>query len=538
MLLLSPAWLWLLVPWVGLVVLTLLGFRPKVAVPFLDLWPRELPAKKKKRGIHPPALPLVLLLLAMLSGIVGLCRPVANSDRPVFDDLTVAVDRGRAMMVGGRLEHAAETAARLIKEVTRENARIRVAGTDGSEELVGPAAVGRAIIGPGATTLDQDAQLRTMLQAELSRAANGGTPVLVVSDRVVPQDERVLPIRPTSAVANVGFVSAVADGKRAMYTLRNDSNDGVVSVQVRAGDRAATFREELPPRGQTRSYTREAVGWPVRLSLVIHDDFADDDVNWVFPANPVARVTVLATGQGAIEKVASAYMASRGTLEEAPVVSITAAPAASRAAILAPTAGHVRLKLPAALPDHPILRNLKLPEEAAITDRPLPPGDWQTLLQQDSQALLAVDGQHKRVWIGFASFEWERTPDFVVFWTNVIDYLAEGAIKVSGPEQLDGSWKRIGGGEELPPPLNGLRGGLYARGDELRVINVPAPEMQMWERIGDVRERLLEMAQVRSRIDLGRYGWVAAAVLTALAIALVAWPRGTKSSALRQYQHS
>jgi hypothetical protein len=443
------------------------------------------------------------------------------------------------MMVGDRLAHAAETAAWLIEEVTRENARIRVVGADGSEELVGPAAVTKAIIGPGATTLDQEAQLRTTLQAELSRAAGSGTPVLVVTDRpVLPQDERVLPIRPTSAVANVGFVSAVADGKQVMYTLRNDSNDALVPVQVRVGDRSATFREDLPPRGQTRTYTREAVGWPVRLSLVIRDDFSDDDVTWVFPPNPVARIAVQATGQGAIEKVASAYMASRGTVELAPMASITAAPTASRAAILAPTAGHVHLKLPPALPDHPILRNLKLPQEVAITDRPLPPGDWQTLLQQDAQPLLAVDGQHKRVWIGFASSEWEQTPDFVVFWTNVIDYLADGAIKVSGPEKLDGSWRRIGGGEEPPPALNGLRGGLYARGDELRVINVPTPEMQMWERIGDVRERLVDMAQVRSRIDLGRYGWMASGVLTALATVLVALPRRTKSSAPRQYQHS
>lgn len=545
MLLLYPIWLWLLLPWAGLVVLTLLGFRPKVAVPFLDLWPRETPGKHKKRGIHPPPFSLVLLILAMLAAIVAMSGPAANSDHPVLTDLVVVVDRGPAMLVGNRLERAADSAAWLIGEVTDDDARIRVVSADGKVDLTTPAGVAKAIIGSGATTLDQSSQFNGTLQAELTHTPGSKTPVLAVTDDpTLPQDGRLLPVRAITGAANVGFVSSAADGRQVMYTLRNDSNDAEVPVQVRVGDHSMTFREQLPPRGETRAYTREAVGWPVRLSLVIRDDFVDDDVSWAFPPHPVARIMVQASGQAAIEKVAAAYAASRGTLELAPVVSITATSTSTsnRSAILAPTAGQVPLKLPPALPDHPILRNLKLPQMAAVTDRPLPPGDWQTLIEQDSQPLLAVDAQRRRVWVGFtssassASSEWEQTADFVVFWTNIIDYLSGGAIQVSGPEKLDQTWRRIEGGEEPPPAMNGLRSGLYARGDELRVINVPAPAIYRWEQLGDVRERLLTMAQMRSRRSLSRHAWMAAAVLAAIATIILALPRGSRSAAQHRYQ--
>ena len=56
-----------------------------------------------------------------------------------------------------------------------------------------------------------------------------------------------------------------------------------------------------------------------------------------------------------------------------------------------------------------------------------PRGEWQPLVVVGNAAILAQCRQPvRRVWVGFDSDNFPRYADFVVFWTNVFDWLGEG----------------------------------------------------------------------------------------------------------------
>jgi hypothetical protein len=56
-----------------------------------------------------------------------------------------------------------------------------------------------------------------------------------------------------------------------------------------------------------------------------------------------------------------------------------------------------------------------------------PPGEWQTIVSAGGMAAVAVREEPvKEVWVGFDSAEFAHQADFVIFWSNVFDWLGDG----------------------------------------------------------------------------------------------------------------
>jgi hypothetical protein len=93
--------------------------------------------------------------------------------------------------------------------------------------------------------------------------------------------------------------------------------------------------------------------------------------------------------------------------------------------------------------DHPITREVRdWPDDATLAP---PPGEgWQPIVTANGRPCVAVrQWPARQVWIGFDSATFARRPDFVVFWTNVFDWLAGEDEYTSEPVRpLSSEWQR------------------------------------------------------------------------------------------------
>jgi hypothetical protein len=125
---------------------------------------------------------------------------------------------------------------------------------------------------------------------------------------------------------------------------------------------------------------------------------------------------------------------------------------------------------------------------------------------------------------------WERTPDFVVFWKNLLDWLGDAGEEFSYQPtgDLGGGWERqsIGAadpvGQQTDQP--GLWPGIYAH-PELGRRAVNAPRATIPARVGgDWRSDLDSLAAAYPR-GYGVAAWGFLAALAFLALAAIAWRR-------------
>src|SRR5688572_861854 len=98
MLLASPLFLWLLLPWSAVVAWFLWGWRDRVAVPFIDLWRGAVLQRTARRSFLPPPITIVLILLASLFAILAAAGPSVQTlwGRSEIH-VVVIVDRGITM---------------------------------------------------------------------------------------------------------------------------------------------------------------------------------------------------------------------------------------------------------------------------------------------------------------------------------------------------------------------------------------------------------------------------------------------------------
>jgi hypothetical protein len=70
--------------------------------------------------------------------------------------------------------------------------------------------------------------------------------------------------------------------------------------------------------------------------------------------------------------------------------------------------------------DHPITQHITFP---TVKGAAIPPG-WSSLVNNGNTTLVAVrDGPPRQVHVCINDPAWAATPDYVIFWTNVFDWL-------------------------------------------------------------------------------------------------------------------
>src|SRR5207249_962585 len=128
----------------------------------------------------------------------------------------------------------------------------------------------------------------------------------------------------------------------------------------------------------------------------------------------------------------------------------------------------------------------------------------------------------RQVWVGFDSQSWPRSKDFVVFWTNVLDWLGEGGSGYSWqtPAQLGPEWARD---PTMPAIALEPAPGVYRRSDgAVRALNVSDVRLNPAPRI-DWRAKLHSLQSHQAGTDL-RPSTLLAAILLAGG-AMLAWKR-------------
>jgi hypothetical protein len=446
----SPFWLLFLIPWAALVYWLLAGQRHRVAVPFLELWGNAASPQKIKRTIQPPPVAIACALIALLLSILGAASPIVRTRGAGLQAILI-VDRSSLM------------AAHPLPEIHFADVMMVPPWpgllSDGSNwQSAPPSAIKTG-------DLVRAAMAQAMIDTPL--------PVAVLSDQDIPtENSRVIQIARAEPIQNVDIVHLAASSQphaQLMVRIRNQSSLKSAELVVTTNGQSITHPIDLPAQDGEQNYFIDlpALGDTVEAKLNAADDLPADNVAWLVRQRSWPKLEVKSSLSPELRRMVEVYQQRRSASDQ------------SRRVMISNVLGHdevgVVLREGTAKPpsgganvlvaDHPVVGGVDW--KAVVNDAQLaepPGGDWKPLVQWGSSTLVAIREQPVRqVWVGFTSSTFPTSKDFVIFWTNVFDWLGQGGDEfVSEPVQLIGDeWKL------QTPALPGfdLSPGIYMRSD-------------------------------------------------------------------------
>ncbi len=539
----SPIWLLGLVPWAGIVLWLLWGRRRREDVPFLELWKGPVQSPAPKRALQAPPLWVSAALAAMLLGILGSAHPFLRLGASAGPSISIIVDRGASMSARGskelRFRELAEAAGKSIAEQFGQGAvdLVIVPGQDvRHSDRAGWAKLVKDL---APTAVNTDAALQAAIGERLG-ATDG--PIMVLTDRDIKIDSsRVAMIHPQAGISNVGIVALAARQRPAgqvMVRVRNDSAESRAPLGLLVDGREE-WRDDvqLPSRGGEKDYfiDLKSVGKIIEAVLDVHDDLPADDHAYLVShrAWPVveAKSALPAEVSRMIESYRRLYppgpesrhiavvsSADALAMDEAGVIVLAGASAPSTQ-----PAGQVQRS------EHPLTAAVSSFPSAPPAAEPPVAGGWTTIISIEGKTLVAIrESPVRQVWIGFNDEKWATSPSFVVFWTNVFNWVGQGveAFDSQPAAQLAGQWSLVRGDGNRAEP--GLWPGVWRDGQgTLRAVNagrIEAPSAPG----GDWHESLRDLA---ARHFPNRSGTAISSVLIILALAAMllaaaTWRRG------------
>jgi hypothetical protein len=265
-----------------------------------------------------------------------------------------------------------------------------------------------------------------------------------------------------------------------MVRVRNQSALTKASLRVLCDGRESARQDvELPPTGEVRDYflSIDPAANMIRAQIDVADDFAGDNSAFLVRRGswPIleARTPVFAELARLIEK----YSKLRPSGEESKRVAILRESGGSGPEIIlakpgSPAKGKVEVI------DHPITKSLEKVDWPALAAIGIaePVGDgWKAVLRIGGKAALAVrEAPARQVWMGLNTQPIANTPEFVILWSNIFDWVGEGGEEFVAQTtgDLERGWTPA---EPLPDGLKpGWWAGIYRRSDgALLAVNAP-----------------------------------------------------------------
>lgn len=433
---LSSIWLLALIPWAAFTLWMLVGRRRRQWVPFLPLWDAPEEIRKPKKGLEPPPLSLVLVLLAILLGVLSMSQPHLWTPGQLHDSgrITLVVDRGASMsaLVNGKPRYAnlaAEVSPQLLNHFGQGSVDlIDVVSSDTSH--TDRSSWAAQVQQWKRTALDTAQLLKTTLQQRLQQ----GEPVILLSDRDLGlSNEQFLQIKPTTPVQNAGIIVLASRPGQVMATLRATS--GMTrTLTLRAGDKTVQKQVTLQPNlPQSIFIDLDTPADVIEASLEPSDDFEADNRAWLTRQQSPPTIEPRTALPEELRRVIQVYARHRPTSDSSPKLPI-ARPGDLKAdepgVLLAAISGTEAPQGEITARPHPLLKGVDdwhaVSASASLTSSP--PGEgWTKLVWTGNRTLVAVkEGDIRQTWIGFDSRSFARTPAFVIFWTNVFDWTAGG----------------------------------------------------------------------------------------------------------------
>jgi hypothetical protein len=511
----SPIWLALLLPpWAGVAVWLMWSRRgERTDVPFLALWrggaedsPRE------GREFRPPPVALVAALAAALLAIVAAGRPAIVDAAPRAGPMvTIILDRGVTMSVGDRMAEVIEAARPAVGEAFGDGPTNLVEVPDVPD--TGPQTHRLAWSQLASHVPPTQEQTAEAVPFAVRRAlATTDGPVVVLSDHAIAEaaGPRVVQIAPAKALQNVAIANFVVREQprpQAMVTVANDSDRERATLRVRSGERAATERTIDLPRtagGEVKVFVDlPSLDAAATAEIEVEgsgdgggggDDITIDNVAHAKRQRTFPAIEVRAAVPAEVRRVVDAYAKARPAQETSTRIAIVgdgAVPTDLPVAILSSASASDAVGGAVTVAAHPVSAGVDW-ADAKAQAAGAPPGEgWRAVVSVAGRPAVAVrETSHRQVWMGFHASDFARTPEFVIFWTNVFDWLAGGAAGDAATH-----WRSV-----VVPP-----------------IKVAPPPSTDW------RGKL-------ATLKAPHYGWrdVTSAVLlasvTCLIVAAVAWP--------------
>jgi hypothetical protein len=498
----APFWLWLIAPWVAFSLWLFISRPPRADVPFIALWKGPVGSSPARRGMQLPSPAVLAALVATLAAILAASGPIVTFAGTASSPVTLIVDRGITMSARG------QSAARWQELLNDSAGPIHAAVGSGSIDLVVVPAGQRvsnqtdwrSIKNEPSSSLDSTDALRTAAAVALQR---GDDPVVVISDNPsIPPDRRLIQIAPDRAVNNVGIVAVAARSlptPQVMVRLRNQSRLARATVRIVSG-RASTQREITLPGADAETnefFDLESLADAVEISLDANDDLPLDNRAWLVRRGTPA-IDAPANIPQPLARVIAVYRKNRQTdaADSLPPILLTDSSkplATDRAIVVVPTdftPGSGRTELLHVEP-HPLTRWLDWDEslKGVASTSQAAPGGWIQLISRGSRALLAVRPSSPRgVWIGFDAEALARTPNYVILWSSIFDWVAGGSrpeFSSAKVEEIDAQWRLLSSpvaADVHPEP------GIYQRANGARQafnavdIRFPKPPHSNWKK--------------------------------------------------------
>jgi hypothetical protein len=432
MLFAAPLWLLALIPWAGWTLWLLLARRQRVAVPFVALWRGPIAPPRARPALARPPIALLLLIIAVLCAALAAARPRLPSR--AAPELWVIIDRGITMSPQARL---LDTCRLLADQLNRlaPNARIHLQivpaeqmtdiDTDASHWL---SSVEQLPLAFSKSEPQLDAELRAALDA------HGG--VIIVSDQSALADPRICRVQPQHRVSNLTITTIAARAlprAQVMVKLRDQNAPGstrVVDLKVESDGRIATRRLLVPQNGQATAFIDlPSLGADVSVTTDAADDFPADNQAWLARGHGGIAIDIAPGLPESLQRMIEVYRRHR---EGGPThVAVVTAPApisvANPSVLLAPSAAAPTSE-PLTVQAHPLTAGVDFAAVTASTGGTEAPPGFEPLVSRGRQTFLALRQQPTQcVWVCLNSKDWSNQADYVVFWTNVFDFLAGDA---------------------------------------------------------------------------------------------------------------
>jgi hypothetical protein len=537
----SPLWLIALVPWGGMTVWLLWGRYQRAQVPYLALWRGAMEERPKRAGLRQPPLSLLFAIVAILLGVIAGAKPQIWGTAYRGDPLQVIVDRGLTMSIS---EHGAPRFRIAVKRFADELKR-RMPGVpielttvpgkiDRMTEPVGVEAVANALPGTGVQT---DAMLDRIVAGALR---SGDDAVVVLSDQPMQIEAeaasaRVIRIAPESAVSDVGISLIAARETPAMQIMvqvLNQSSQRTGRIDLVSSGQRLREEVQLPTSGASRNYffTPAELGETIQATVVPGDFQAAEGLPadasaWIARVSRWPAIESHISLDPAVERMISVYSRKRPPVQGSETIDIVAdsedLSGKQRGIVVAQSfADAATTGSSLGVGDHPITRGISWGELPLLPASGEPPAGWETLVSSGSKTILAAQAEPvRKVWVGFATDQWSTQSQFVIFWSNVFDWVGQGGRQFSASPLGERSkdWAPLSSPEGFP--------GICQREDGARrafnTLAEPLPPAQ--HSTADWPERLTTIARRKGGRSIA--GDVALSALFFLLCSLAAWRR-------------
>jgi hypothetical protein len=432
MLFASPLWLIGLLPWAAAVIWLLLGRRERVVVPFVQLWRGPTPSPRAKPSLVRPPLAILLAILALLCAVLASARPGIPSRDGV--PLTIIVDRGITLSARGeRIERFKETCSALATRLLDQaaNGPVQLICVPGGQAQQLNRTTWNSAVATTPISLQQsqpqlDATVRHLL-------ASGASNIVVVSDQPIAPDARILQIEPEHAASNLTIADVAARATpyaQVMVQLRDqnctaDSRPAIVRVE--SAGHIASQKVQVPRNGVATAFIDlPSLGPTVSVNIDAPDDLHADNLAWLAHEQHSAIIESSPTLPASLQRMIAVYNRHRSGGGRRIAVVTNPADAAPEQPSVVISRGDLPLLQTGELhvESHPIAA--KVDWAAAISDfggSPQPPG-YRPIVSDGIDAFVAVrESPARSVWTDLPETNWPTKPDYVIFWTNVFDWL-------------------------------------------------------------------------------------------------------------------